>query len=38
MERDFALIRWNREMRHVIEPEITYRYVAASAHRRKECC
>jgi LPS-assembly protein len=27
MERDFALIRWNREMRHVIEPEITYRYV-----------
>ena len=28
MERDFALIRWNREMRHVIEP----------AHRRKECC
>jgi LPS-assembly protein len=27
MERDFALTRWNREMRHVIEPEITYRYV-----------
>jgi LPS-assembly protein len=28
MERDFALTRWNREMRHVIEPEITYRYVS----------
>jgi LPS-assembly protein len=26
--RDFALTRWGREMRHVIEPEITYRYVA----------
>lgn len=28
VERDFALTRWNRELRHVIEPEITYRYVA----------
>jgi len=27
-ERDFSLARWNRELRHVIEPEITYRYVA----------
>jgi len=27
LERDFALTRWNRELRHVIEPEITYRYV-----------
>jgi LPS-assembly protein len=27
VERDFALTRWNRELRHVIEPEITYRYV-----------
>jgi LPS-assembly protein len=26
-ERDFFLSRWNRELRHVIEPEITYRYV-----------
>jgi LPS-assembly protein len=26
-ERDFALTRWNRELRHVIEPEFTYRYV-----------
>jgi LPS-assembly protein len=27
LERDFALGRWNRELRHVIEPEITYHYV-----------
>jgi LPS-assembly protein len=27
VERDFPLTRWNRELRHVIEPEITYRYV-----------
>ena len=27
-ERDFSLARWNRELRHVIEPEIFYRYVA----------
>ena len=27
IERDFTLARWNRQMRHVIEPEITYRYV-----------
>jgi LPS-assembly protein len=27
VERDFALHRWNRVMRHVIEPEFTYRYV-----------
>jgi LPS-assembly protein len=26
-ERDFSLPRWNRELRHVIEPEIFYRYV-----------
>jgi LPS-assembly protein len=25
--RDFVLSRWNRELRHVIEPEFTYRYV-----------
>ncbi|MGD0145189.1 MAG: LPS assembly protein LptD [Terracidiphilus sp.] len=25
-ERDFALTRWNRELRHVIEPELTYRF------------
>jgi LPS-assembly protein len=27
LERDYTLTRWNRELRHVIEPEITYRYV-----------
>jgi LPS-assembly protein len=27
MERDFTLARWNRVLRHVIEPELTYRYV-----------
>jgi len=28
MERDFALTHWNRVLRHVIEPELTYRYVS----------
>jgi LPS-assembly protein len=27
MERDFTLSHWNRELRHVIEPEFTYRFV-----------
>jgi LPS-assembly protein len=27
VERDFTLSRWNRELRHVIEPELTYSYV-----------
>jgi LPS-assembly protein len=27
IERDFVLARWNRVMRHVIEPELTYHYV-----------
>jgi LPS-assembly protein len=27
IERDFALRHWNRELRHVIEPELTYRFV-----------
>lgn len=27
MERDFVLNRWNRVLRHVVEPELTYRYV-----------
>ncbi len=35
LERDFALTRWNRVLRHVIEPEITYRYVTGiGAHER----
>jgi LPS-assembly protein len=28
IERDFLLSRWNRVLRHVIEPEFTYRYVS----------
>jgi LPS-assembly protein len=27
IERDFALSGWHRELRHVIEPELTYRFV-----------
>ena len=27
VERDYKVRRWNRELRHVIEPEIRYRYV-----------
>jgi LPS-assembly protein len=27
VERDFSLARWNRVLRHVIEPEVTYRFV-----------
>lgn len=27
LERDYTLGSWNRELRHVIEPELTYRYV-----------
>jgi LPS-assembly protein len=27
IERDFVLTRWNRELRHVIEPEFSYRFV-----------
>jgi LPS-assembly protein len=27
LERDFKLTRWNRTMRHVIEPELTWRFV-----------
>jgi LPS-assembly protein len=27
LERDFVLAHWNRVMRHVIEPELTYRFV-----------
>ncbi|MDR3740920.1 MAG: LPS assembly protein LptD [Terracidiphilus sp.] len=26
VERDFTLTRWGRQLRHVIEPEFTYRY------------
>ena len=27
LERDYALARWNRTLRHVIEPELTWRFV-----------
>jgi LPS-assembly protein len=27
LQRDFTLTRWNRQLRHVIEPELTYRFV-----------
>jgi len=27
LERDFTIPSWNRELRHVIEPEFTYRFV-----------
>jgi LPS-assembly protein len=33
VERDFELGRWNRVMRHVIEPELTYRYVTGIGTR-----
>ncbi len=33
VERDFAFTRWNRTLRHVIEPELTYRYVGGIGSR-----
>lgn len=27
LERDYTFTRWNRELRHVIEPEVSYRFV-----------
>jgi len=35
VERDFALTRWNRELRHVIEPEFTYRFVGGIGARER---
>jgi LPS-assembly protein len=35
LERDFVLARWNRVMRHVIEPELTYRFVGGIGARAK---
>jgi LPS-assembly protein len=34
VERDFALTRWNHELRHVIEPELYYRYVTGIDNAR----
>jgi LPS-assembly protein len=35
MERDFTVNRWNRQLRHVIEPEIFYRYVTGINNARQ---
>jgi LPS-assembly protein len=35
LERDFSLARWNRVLRHVIEPEMTYRYVTGIGAREQ---
>ncbi len=35
LERDFTLTRWNRQLRHVIEPEFTYRYLAGIGPQAK---
>lgn len=34
-ERDFNLGRWNRTLRHVIEPELTYRFVGGIGSRAR---
>jgi LPS-assembly protein len=36
LERDFALVRWNRILRHVIEPEITYRFVGGIGQQARD--
>ena len=36
LERDFTLGRWGRELRHVIEPELSYRYVAGIGARERK--
>lgn len=33
LERDFNLARWNRTLRHVIEPELTYRFAGGIGSR-----
>ena len=35
VERDFELGRWNRELRHVIEPELSYHYVGGIGARER---
>jgi LPS-assembly protein len=35
VERDFTVTRWNREFRHVIEPELRYRYVTGINNARQ---
>ena len=36
LERDFALARWNRELRHVIEPEFSYRFVGGIGAKARD--
>ena len=36
VERDFALTRWNRTLRHVIEPEFMYRYVGGVGSKARD--
>jgi LPS-assembly protein len=33
--RDYKVGRWNRTLRHVIEPEITYRFVGGIGHKAR---
>ncbi|MGD1107028.1 MAG: LPS assembly protein LptD [Terracidiphilus sp.] len=36
LERDFELPHWHRELRHVIEPELTYRYVGGIGAKARD--
>ncbi len=36
LERDFELPFWNRELRHVIEPELTYRYIGGIGRNARD--
>jgi len=36
LERDFTLGKWDRVLRHVIEPELSYRFVAGIGARERE--
>jgi LPS-assembly protein len=36
IERDFLLARWNRVLRHVIEPELTYRFVGGIRQQARD--
>jgi LPS-assembly protein len=35
LERDFELARWHRELRHVIEPELTYHFVGGIGSKER---
>ncbi|MGO9797777.1 MAG: LPS-assembly protein LptD [Terracidiphilus sp.] len=36
LEREFALPHWHRELRHVIEPELTYNYVGGIGAKARD--